>query len=120
MGVVEVRVNRSRNIVKENKEILPKSETEGRVAHGFNSNKNIGLSQEGGTCVSIFENIDSRKIKTEHNPTGLERYTSLRIQGKEVVPGRIVFAYIPCCPSMIQGVYYMVYAQQKYMVNTLQ
>ena len=91
----EVRVNGARIIMEENLERILKPETEGRASHGFNSNKNIGLSQEGGTCATIFGNLSNRNINTEHNTTGLGILTYLRIQGKEGVSGRLVSSYIP-------------------------
>ena len=44
-------------------EIISKSESEVRVSHEYDRNENIGLSQEGNTCVDIFYNLFKRKIK---------------------------------------------------------
>ena len=77
-----VIVNGARSIIEERLERLLKSETEVMLDHEYNSNKNIGLSQEGGTCAYIFNIISNRKIKTEHDPTGLGRWTSFKIRGK--------------------------------------
>ena len=82
LGGTEVIVNGSRSSVEEKLERLLKLETEVIVAYGYNSNENIGLSQEGGTCAYIFNIISNRKIKTEHDPTGLGRWTSFKIRGK--------------------------------------
>ena len=85
LGGTEVIVNGSRSSVEEKLERLLKLETEVIVAYGYNSNENIGPSQEGGTCADIFNDLDNRNIKMEHDPTGLGRWTSIRIQGKEGV-----------------------------------
>ena len=68
LGGTEVRVNGARSSIEEKLEILLKSETEDRVAHGYNSNENVGLSQEGGTCEVIFDNLSERKIKKNMTP----------------------------------------------------
>ena len=48
--------------MEENLGRLQKSEMAGIVAHGFNSNKNIGIKQEVGTCVALFDNLAKIKI----------------------------------------------------------
>ena len=75
----------ARSSVEKKLEIISKSESKVRVAHEYERNENIGLSQEGGTCADIFNDLDNRNIKMEHDPTGLGRWTSIRIQGKEGV-----------------------------------
>ena len=75
----EIRMNVSRRIVEDKLERLLKLETEGSVAHIYNCNGNIDIIQEGGTCAAILDNLANIKIKMEHDPTGLGRWTSFRI-----------------------------------------
>ena len=100
---MDVRANRSRISVEEKLEILLKLDNEVRVAHGYNSNEKNGLSQEGITRTAMFNNLSNVNIKTEHDPTGLGRWTFLRIQGTEVVYRRLGSDFIPCHSSKALG-----------------
>ena len=117
LGGTDIMVNKDRITMKEKLERLLKSETEGRVSHGYNSNENIVLGQGRENWSAIFENIANIHIDTEHDSTGLVRWTYIIIQCKEDV-SRICSAHTPCQPSKALGGYLMIYDQQKYGEDT--
>ena len=77
LGDTKVRVNRTKANLEENMGGLLKSETSVRVAHGFNSNKNFGLRQEGLNFIFLLNYLSNQEKVTDQYPLGLGRWTSI-------------------------------------------
>ena len=52
------------------------------VSHGFNTKDIFGYRQECGACVAILNTLANLHTTTEHDPSGLVRWKSQRLQGK--------------------------------------
>ena len=109
----KVRLNR---VIDKTEEILGhliESEMSGIMAHGFNGNTNIGINQEGGTCISVFKELENLQETVDHDPSGLRRWIYIQLQGKGERTRRIVSTYIPCKPRKFSRGYSTVYAQHR-------
>jgi len=92
-------------------EELLKSKNGAKIVTGYNTHERLCARQQGGTCVGIFDLLASYYSSTGHDPSGLGRWTSLLMVGKDDKKTRVVSAYIPCRSN--KGGYSTVYAQHK-------
>ena len=111
LGGVELQTNWALVRAEHRLEELLRTESAGRVAVGFNTHERITKRQQGGTCIATFGLLATYRTTTGHDPSGLGRWTSLRIEGKDGRVSRLVSAYIPCRSQ--KGRYTTVYAQHR-------
>jgi Exonuclease III len=68
-----------------------------RVSQAYNHNFDSGKeSQVGGVSIIINNSMAHRSTTIDNDPTGLGRWTSILIQGKNGFSTRLVCAYRPC------------------------
>ena len=71
------------------------------------------MIQERVTCTDLFEILVVQKTAMNKYSSGLGRWTSLQLKGKEVVRGIIVSTYIAFQPSKALALYSTVNAWHK-------
>ena len=109
MGGVELQTNWSMVRVEHRLEELLRTETAGRMTMGYNIHERLTKWQQGGTSIAIFDALASYCKAPEHDPSGLVRWTSFLLEGKDGHRARIASAYIPCQTQ--KGRYTTVYTQ---------
>lgn len=68
-----------------------------RVCQTFNKHFDSGKEQQvGGASIIAINSIAHRSANIQHDPTGLGRWTSMLIKGKQGFLTRIVCVYRPC------------------------
>lgn len=71
-----------------------------RSTQSYNQHFDSGKeSQVGGVSITVVNSLAHRSSEIEHDPTGLGRWTSMLIKGKQGFLTRLVCAYRPCKSS---------------------
>ena len=111
LGGVELQTNWSMVRAEQRLEELLRTEAAGRVMVGYNTHERLSARQQGGTCVALFDLLATYGTTHQGDPSGLGRWSSLLLTGKDGHKSRIVTAYIPCKSQ--KGKYTTVYAQHR-------
>jgi exonuclease III len=71
-----------------------------RICQAYNKHFDSGkASQVGGVSIILNNSLAHRSTIPQHDPTGLGRWTSILINGKQNFATRIICAYRPCKSS---------------------
>ena len=82
-----------------------------RIISSNNQHKSMSTSQPGGTATMSFRTISKTTNSTRKDPSGLGRWSWIKLTGKRGVSKIITTAYNPCQSKISQPK--TVYAQQK-------
>jgi exonuclease III len=88
-----------------------------RISQTYNRHFDTGKkSQVGGVSIILADTLAHRSSKSNHDPTGLGRWTSILVKGKQHFATRIICAYRPCKSSGPETAY----VQQALYFNRIQ
>ena len=73
-----------------------RSNTELKAVAAHNKHESDGRSQEGGTCLIVFDFLTSVTAEMGTDDTGLGRWCWARFRGKDNHTTRVISAYQPC------------------------
>ena len=76
-----------------------RTEVEARKICAYNKHANIEPSQEGGTAMIALDEAAASVTKIGTDPSGLGRWTWMKIKGKGTHVTRVICAYQLCCTS---------------------
>ena len=69
-----------------------------RTAYACNKNEQTTIKQQGGTCITITEKYGQYAQEVGVDPTGLGRWSWIRLTGDNDLHTTIIYAYSPCKP----------------------